>query len=65
MGFLFQNFALVENKTVRENLKFVRKDCKTDLTIEKALQNVGIEDKLDKRIYTLSGGEQQRVAEMV
>lgn len=60
--FLFQNFALVDNKTVKENLKFIRKDCKTSLSIEEVLNIVGLEDKLNKKIYTLSGGEQQRVA---
>ncbi len=62
IGFLFQNFALVDNKTVKENLKFIRKDCKTSLSIEEVLNIVGLEDKLNKKIYTLSGGEQQRVA---
>lgn len=62
IGFLFQNFALVDSKTVKENLKLIRKDCKTDLSIEDALRIVGIEDKLNKKVYTLSGGEQQRVA---
>ncbi len=62
IGFLFQNFALVDNKTVKENLKFIRKDCKTSLSIEEALKIVGLEEKLNKKVYTLSGGEQQRVA---
>ena len=62
IGFLFQNFALVDNKTVKENLKLIRKDCKTNLTIEETLNIVGLEEKLNKKIYTLSGGEQQRVA---
>lgn len=62
IGFLFQNFALVDNKTVKENLKFIRKDCKTSLSIEEALNIVGLEEKLNKKVYTLSGGEQQRVA---
>lgn len=62
IGFLFQNFALVDNKTVKENLKFIRKDCKTNLSIEEALSIVGLEEKLNKKVYTLSGGEQQRVA---
>lgn len=62
IGFLFQNFALVDNKTVKENLKLVRKDCKTNLSIEEALIIVGLEEKLNKKVYTLSGGEQQRVA---
>lgn len=62
LGFLFQNFALVDNKTVKENLRLVRKDCKTDISMEEALDKVGLEDKLNKKVYTLSGGEQQRVA---
>ena len=62
VGFLFQNFALVDNKTVAENLKLVRKDSKNDMTIEEALEIVGLKDKLNKKVYTLSGGEQQRVA---
>lgn len=62
VGFLFQNYALVDNKTVKENLKFVRKDCKTELSIEQVLEIVGLSNKLNKKVYTLSGGEQQRVA---
>lgn len=42
IGFLFQNFALVDSKTVKENLKFIRKDCKTNLSIEEALKIVGL-----------------------
>ena len=62
IGFLFQNFALVDNKTVKENLKLVRKGCQTGLSIEEALRIVGLEEKFNKKVYTLSGGEQQRVA---
>ncbi|WP_243291891.1 ATP-binding cassette domain-containing protein [Bacillus sp. FJAT-47783] len=62
IGFLFQNFALIDGKTVKENLKLIRKDCKTELSIEEALSIVGLENKLNKKVYTLSGGEQQRVA---
>ncbi len=62
VGFLFQNFALIDHKTVKENLKLVRKDSKTDLSIEEALTAVGLKEKINKKVYTLSGGEQQRVA---
>lgn len=62
VGFLFQNFALVEDKTVEENLKFVRKANQSGVTIEAALERVGLEGKLKEKVYTLSGGEQQRVA---
>lgn len=62
VGFLFQNFALIERETVYENLNLVKKRCRTDVTIEEALKMVGLEDKFNQKIYTLSGGEQQRVA---
>ncbi len=62
VGFLFQNFALIENKTVKENLKLVRKESRTKVSIEDALKSVGLEDKKNNKIYTLSGGEQQRIA---
>lgn len=62
IGFLFQNFALVENKTVKENLRFVKGDCKNDVSMEEALRIVDLSDKLNQKVYTLSGGEQQRVA---
>lgn len=62
MGFLFQNFALIERETVYENLKLVKKRCRTDTSIEEALEKVGLSDKKNQKVYTLSGGEQQRVA---
>ena len=62
IGFLFQNFALVDHKTVKDNLKLIRKDCKTNLSMEEALALVGIKNKINQKVFTLSGGEQQRVA---
>lgn len=62
IGFLFQNFALVDPKTVKDNLKLIRKDCKTNLSMEEALALVGIKNKINQKVFTLSGGEQQRVA---
>lgn len=62
VGFIFQNFALVENKTVEQNLALVRKYDRQDIAIEEALRHVGIAEKIKKKVYTLSGGEQQRVA---
>lgn len=62
VGFLFQNFALLENKTVRQNLSMIKKTSRTECTIEQAIKRVGLENVLDKKVYKLSGGEQQRVA---
>lgn len=62
IGFLFQNFALVEQKTVRENLELVKEKFRSDKTPEQALSEVGLSDKFDSKVFTLSGGEQQRVA---
>lgn len=62
VGFIFQNFALIENQTVKQNLDIVK--CKDNefLSLEDALDIVGLKNKLNAKIYTLSGGEQQRVA---
>ncbi len=62
VGFLFQNFVLLEDKTVRQNLNIVRKQSRSGITIEESLQKVGLENKIDTKVYALSGGEQQRVA---
>ena len=62
VGFLFQNFALLENKTVKENLNIIKKDGRTNMSIQDVLMKVGLQDAIDKKVYKLSGGEQQRVA---
>jgi len=62
VGFLFQNFALIESKTVKQNLELIRQGSRTNYTIEEVLERVGLESKLNSKVYTLSGGEQQRVA---
>lgn len=61
--FLFQNFALIEGKTVRQNLNMIKAADRTKgATIESVLEKVGLSEKIDEKVYTLSGGEQQRVA---
>ncbi|MBR2892243.1 MAG: ATP-binding cassette domain-containing protein, partial [Clostridia bacterium] len=61
-GFLFQNFALIENKTVKENLEIIKPSVMSDVSIDEALNKVGLLNKKDKKVFTLSGGEQQRIA---
>ena len=62
LGFLFQNFALVDQKTVRQNLEIVQKRYRSSKTIEEVLTSVGLSDKINQKVFMLSGGEQQRVA---
>lgn len=62
VGFLFQNFALIENKTVYDNLDLVYDKSRNGVSIEDALEKVGLKDKMKTKVYKLSGGEQQRIA---
>lgn len=62
VSFVFQNFALVDGKTVAQNLALVRKSDRQDIAIDQVLDRVGLSGKEHTKVYTLSGGEQQRVA---
>ena len=67
LGIIFQDFRLIDKKTVYENLSFAMRaigasprDVKR--RIPYVLQLVGLEHKADRYPGQLSGGEQQRVA---
>jgi phospholipid/cholesterol/gamma-HCH transport system ATP-binding protein len=67
VGFLFQSAALYDSLTVRENLEFPLRVEKTksekekyDLVMEE-LNNVGLEDTIDKMPSELSGGMKKRI----
>lgn len=62
VGFLFQNFALMENKTVKQNLEIIKSKNRSAVSIEEALERVGLIHTLHTKVYQLSGGEQQRIA---
>ena len=68
MGVVFQDFQLLMDRTVEENLKFVLKATgwkdkeKIDERINEVLLAVGMERKAHKMPHKLSGGEQQRIA---
>lgn len=60
VGYVFQNYSLIDNKTVYDNLSLITKDKKT---ITDVLEKIGLSsDYLHQKIYELSGGQAQRVA---
>ena len=67
LGIVFQDFQLLTDRTVHENLKFVLKatgwKSRTEIErrIGEVLQQVGMENKGYKMPNELSGGEQQRI----
>ena len=68
IGVVFQDFQLLMDRTVHDNLEFVLratgwKDTeKVDKRIEEVLASVGMTSKAHKMPHQLSGGEQQRIA---
>ena len=65
IGFLFQNYALLDDKTVEYNLAIAvdKGFCRVSVDdINKSLKIVGLEGFNNKKIYQCSGGEQPRVA---
>ena len=64
-GYLFQNYALIEEDSVQTNLKLALKYNKVidkQAEINRALKLVGLEGYNKKKVFELSGGEQQRLA---
>jgi|SRR5688572_28170667 len=68
VGFLFQNSALYDSMTVRENLEFPlrrhwfnKEKSETDKLVEEALDNVGLSDAIDMMPADLSGGMRKRI----
>jgi len=69
IGFMFQNGALYDSMSVRQNLAFTLKHHTKEVTEEEietqiieALTSVGLEDAIDKMPAELSGGMRKRIA---
>lgn len=68
LGIIFQDFQLLPDRSIEDNIKFVMKATgwkgKTKIkdAIQELLQKVNMQDKATKFPHQLSGGEQQRVA---
>ncbi|XJS10676.1 ABC transporter ATP-binding protein [Aerococcaceae bacterium WGS1372] len=68
LGYLFQNFGLLESQTIRENLDLGLVGQKLDRKEREKQQLEALDQvaltylNLDQKIYTISGGEAQRVA---
>ena len=68
MGIIFQDFQLLTDRTVYQNLLFVLKATgwkdrdAIEARIDEVLQQVGMSEMKSRRPHELSGGEQQRIA---
>ena len=67
LGIIFQDFQLLHDRSVYQNLLFVLKatgwkdKAKVEARIDEVLETVGLSDKKNSMPHELSGGEQQRI----
>ena len=62
LGFIFQQYNLLEALNVKENIELGKEIAKNPLDINQVIEQVGLTQLINKYPSELSGGEQQRVA---
>ena len=62
VGFIFQFYNLMSNLTALENVELAVEICNDAINPKKALESVGLKDRMNNFPTQLSGGEQQRVS---
>lgn len=62
IGYIFQDFKLIDDMTVEDNLNLLKLGNAECLPIDEVLESVGIKGKRKSKVKHLSGGERQRVA---
>ena len=58
---IVDGFDVTKDKN-KNCLKLIKKSSRTDVSLKEALSRVGLLNEVNKKVYQLSGGEQQRVA---
>lgn len=65
VGFVFQDYGLIENETVKQNLQLmycVKKNKELLKNVSSILKKLNLDESfLNRKIYGMSGGEQQRI----
>ena len=62
IGYIFQDFKLMEEMTVEDNLNLLKIEKIDCIDIDNILEQVGLKNKRKIKVKKLSGGEKQRVA---
>jgi len=62
IGYIYQDFKLIEDMTAEDNIRVLEMCGIPSINLDGVAAELGIKDKLKRRVKNLSGGEKQRVA---